>query len=151
MKTSPPSESSPRTASPGAPKAHRVANSSSNNSRSPSPTHHHHSSHHTGGEEEDGHSPSKLELAELKLQSINEKLIEIRRLRRERSPEGPISPLERARRKRIELEGHQRPKSSRLSHPHLTYMLAELAHSPYLTSPLKKYSQETLELSGELS
>jgi hypothetical protein len=99
-------------------------------------------------ESDQSHSPSKLELAELKLQRINEKIIEIRRLRRERSPEGSISPLEKARRKRIEEEGHPRPKSNKLAPPHLTYMLAELAHSPYLTSPLKKYSQKTLEISG---
>ena len=65
----------------------------------------------------------------------------------------------RCERQKLENEVHKRKKfpkvvhkipKKELHHPNLDFLIAEIAHSPYLTPPLDKYPSEMFQLSNKL-
>ena len=90
--------------------------------------------------------------AEQKLQIITAQIFEIRRQRKAVSPDGSEVSKKKSNKKGL----HATEKVPKLHHkivreyfhPNLEYVMAEVAYSPYLTSPIKHYSEETLTLTG---
>jgi hypothetical protein len=87
--------------------------------------------------------------AEEKLSDITRKLQEVRLLRRQLSP---VSTKKKKLKKKS--DSNQRQHKSKVTreyfHPQLEYVIAEVAHSPYMISPTQRYPEETLQLSGKI-
>lgn len=107
------------------------------------------------------HVPPKGPSAEEKLKEITEKIAQIRLQRRQLSPDGKDTDKRKSN-KRSELAHRQSPKPGSPSspgfdakivreyfHPQLEYVIAEVAYSPYMTSPIESYPSHTLHLSGD--
>ena len=101
--------------------------------------------------------------AEEKLQEITDKIAQIRLQRRRLSTDGKDKVAHKS--KRSEKPGrHQSPAAKspgspgspdfdnkvvrEYFHPQLDYVIAEVAYSPYMTSPIETYPSHTLHLSG---
>lgn len=110
-------------------------------------------------------SVSKGPTAEEKLQDITDKIAQIRLQRRRLSPDGKDQAAHKSRRGGGEKPGHRQSPATKSPgspgspgfdnrvvreyfHPQLDYVIAEVAYSPYMTSPIETYPSHTLHLSG---
>ncbi len=93
--------------------------------------------------------------AEQKLQIITAQIFELRRQRKAVSPDGSEITKKKIKNKGLnatdKLPKSQHKVVREYFHPNLEYVMAEVAYSPYLTSPIKHYSEETLTLTGTIS
>jgi hypothetical protein len=95
-------------------------------------------------------SPSKghvhLTAAE-RLEQITLQINEIRRQRRDVSPEGSQFSKKNKKTNKDKVKSNKKV-TREYFHPNLEYVMAEVAYSPYMTSPVSKYSEETLTVTG---
>ena len=123
-------------------------------------------------------SPQKMhgkgQTAEQKLKEITDKIASIRLQRRQLSPDGKTKEKKTKNKKKSNKELVRpsspatgspemiNPESSQFSpggfqkitrefyHPQLDYVIAEVAHSPYMVSPIENYNGDTLHLSQKI-
>lgn len=82
---------------------------------------------------------------------IDELQRKINEVRRQREAIGHENQSKSPHKKRIKSDTKKtKKKKDALYHPNLAYILGEIVHSPYMTSPLEKYPTRTFTIVEEL-
>jgi hypothetical protein len=94
-------------------------------------------------------APSSSSLVTADIDELQRKINEVRKQREAIGHENQSKSPHKKRIKSPEIKKKKKNKDA-LYHPNLAYILGEIVHSPYMTSPLEKYPTRTFTIVEEL-